>query len=142
ALRRSICQQYVSPGTRGPRLLCVTLDPALEDLIGAYVDRSGSGTTVNMPAGVASQVAAQIVRGLEQVSAAGAPPVVLASPQVRAVVRQIVAPHLPAAAVLGYHEIVGGIEVESLALVGPPAPAAPAGDRAPQHAAPPAHAAA
>jgi flagellar biosynthesis component FlhA len=45
---------------------------------------------------------------------------VIASPQVRAVVRQIVEPSLPGVAVLGYNEIVTGVDVESVALVMPP----------------------
>jgi hypothetical protein len=36
-------------------------------------------------------------------------------------VRQIVEPHLPVVAVLGYNEVVSGIDVESVALVMPPA---------------------
>jgi flagellar biosynthesis component FlhA len=52
--------------------------------------------------------------------------VVIASPQVRAVVRQLIEPQLPLASVLGYNEIIPSVEVESLALVppisqGPPA---------------------
>jgi flagellar biosynthesis component FlhA len=46
---------------------------------------------------------------------------VIASPQVRAVVKQLLEPHLPGVAVLGYNEVVSGVEVESLALVMPPA---------------------
>jgi flagellar biosynthesis component FlhA len=49
--------------------------------------------------------------------------VVLASPQVRGVVRQLLAPHAPNIAVLGYNEAVAGVDVESVALVG--APSAP-----------------
>jgi flagellar biosynthesis component FlhA len=57
---------------------------------------------------------------LEGVTARGLPPVVIASPQVRAIVRQIVDPHLPGITVLGYNEVVQGVDVESLALVMPP----------------------
>ena len=121
AMRRGICQQYTSPGDNGsPRLVCVTLDPTLEDQISGFIDRGPAGTTVNMPARIANRVADQIVRGLASVIDAGLPPVVIASPPVRAVVRQIVEPHLASIAVLGYNEIVSGIEVESRALVMPP----------------------
>ncbi len=142
SLRRSICQMYATPaesgsptpgsggagggagasgGARGKdRIVCVTLDPALEDLINGYIDRSASGTAVTMPAHVAGRICSQILRALQQVTAAGHQPVVLASPQVRAVVRQLLAPHLPAVAVLGYNEAVADVEVESLALVLPP----------------------
>lgn len=118
ALRRTICQQYATPDESGAlRLVCVTLDPAFEDQINGYIDRGGGATTVNMPARVAAQFAEKIIASLQQVTAAGHRPVVIASPQVRAVVRQVLESRLPAAAVLGYNEIAAGVEVESVALV-------------------------
>jgi len=121
ALRRAICAQYASSAGAGKtKLVCVTLDPALEDLINGYVDRGPGGTTVTMPARLTARVADQVVRSLERVTSAGHPAVVVASPQVRAVVRQIVEPHLPGVAVLGYNEIVSAVEVESMALIMPP----------------------
>ncbi|MFN0010167.1 MAG: flagellar biosynthesis protein FlhA [Phycisphaerales bacterium] len=123
-LRRSICQQYGVPQEHGRlKVVCCTLDPAMEDLINSYIDRSAAGTTVTMPPGVAARVVNQLQRGLQIVTTAGHQPVVLASPQVRAVVRQLLAPHVAAVAVLGYNEIATNVDVESLALVGPPAAA-------------------
>ncbi|MFN9906591.1 MAG: FHIPEP family type III secretion protein, partial [bacterium] len=60
ALRRTICNQYTVPGDRGAKLVCVTLDPALEEMLSAYVDRGPAGTTVNMPARVAGRISEQI----------------------------------------------------------------------------------
>jgi flagellar biosynthesis protein FlhA len=131
ALRRTISQQYAVPPTdlplgvttpgRAPlRLLCVTLDPALEDIISSHVDRSGGITVVNMPPRVATLVSSEILRALQQVTALGHQPLVLASPPVRAVVRQLLEPHIPTIAVLGYNEVVAGVEIESVALVSPP----------------------
>ncbi len=121
SLRRTICQQYSVAGERGkPRMVCVTLDPTLEDLISAYIDRGAAGTTVTMPSRVAARIAEQVISALRGVISAGHPPVVIASPPVRAVVRQLLEPHLPSVAVLGYNEVVSGVEVESLALVSPP----------------------
>ena len=119
-LRRTICAMYATPDDMGTqRLLCVTLDPNLEDQINAYIDRSAQGTTMNMPARIAREIANQISTGLQQVTMAGGMPVVIASPQVRNAVWQIIEPHVPAVAVLGYNEIVPGIDVESLALIEP-----------------------
>jgi flagellar biosynthesis protein FlhA len=70
-----------------------------------------------MPARVATQTAQRVLKALQHVTAAGNHPVVIASPQVRAVVRQILEPHLPTAVVLGYNEIPPGVEVESMGLV-------------------------
>ncbi|MBK9189295.1 MAG: flagellar biosynthesis protein FlhA [Phycisphaerales bacterium] len=121
ALRRSICAQYSSPTPDGKsRLVCVTIDPTLEDLINAYIDRGPAGTVVTMPARISSRVTEQLLNALSLVTQAGHQPVVLASPQVRAVVRQLLDGHLPNAAVLGYNEVIPGVEVESLALVMPP----------------------
>jgi flagellar biosynthesis protein FlhA len=129
ALRRTICQQYAAPAGGGaaggaesgkPRIVCITLDPALEDQINAYIDRGPHGTSVSMPARVAAKLSEAMVKGLGAVTAAGHPPVVIASPQVRAVVRQMLEAGVPSVAVLGYNEIVPTVEVESMALVSAP----------------------
>jgi len=121
ALRRTICHQYATPQPDGQsKLMCVTLDPALEDQINAYIDRGAAGTSVNMPSRVAQQIVNQVTNALRPLTAGGHPPVIIASPQVRAVVRQIIEPHVPGVAVLGYNEIVSGVDVESAALVMPP----------------------
>jgi flagellar biosynthesis protein FlhA len=120
ALRRTICSLYAMPDERGDlSLLCVTLDPALEDQINAYIDRGGQGTILNMPARIAREIATQVSEGLNTVGARGGLPVVIASPQVRNAVWQVVEPHVPVVAVLGYNEIIPGINVESVSLIGP-----------------------
>jgi flagellar biosynthesis protein FlhA len=121
SLRRTISHQHSTPDESGNRRLhCVTLDPTMEDTINAYIDRGATGTIVNMPARVAAAVAEQILKGIQLLSTAGHQPIVIASPQVRAVVRNLMEPHLPHIAVLGYNEIIPGVEVESLALIMPP----------------------
>lgn len=128
ALRRSICNQYVSmqpttePGSLDsgrpePRLFCVSLDPAIEDQINSYIDRGTEGTTLSMPPSVGNRITAAILKELQNLIQVGHQPVVLASPQVRAQVRKLLEPHLPNAAVLGYNEVSKGVEVESLGLV-------------------------
>ncbi len=122
AIRRTICHQHAAQGSPDvpPRLVCVTLDPTLEDQINACIDRGGNGTSVNMPPRLAGKIGEQIARALRQATGAGHAPVVVASPQVRAVVRQLVEPSVPNVTVLGYNEIVPGVDVESVALVMPP----------------------
>ncbi len=139
ALRRTICGQHTvdEPPADDPamqhgrlvtRLYCVSLDPALEDQIAGYVDRGAEGTSMSMPPSVANRITAAILEETQRLIHAGYNPVVLASPQVRAQVRQLVEPHSPTCAVLGYNEVSKGVEVESLGLVSssPPAPPAPA----------------
>jgi flagellar biosynthesis protein FlhA len=123
ALRRAICQQYAVPGAgigARARIVCITLDPELEDRVNSYIDRGPAGTTVSMPARVSSRITEAILKSLRTVTAAGHQPVVIASPQVRAVVRQMLEPQVPTVAVLGYNEIIPTVEVESMALVTAP----------------------
>ena len=127
ALRRTICSQYTvdepapdDPTMTGPmiaKLYCVSLDPALEDQIAGFIDRSAEGTSMSMPPAVANRITAAILGETQGLIQAGHNPVVLASPQVRGPVRQLIEPHLPTCAVLGYNEISKGVEVESLGLV-------------------------
>jgi flagellar biosynthesis protein FlhA len=122
ALRRTICQQFSTPDESGNRkMVCVTLDPSLEDIINSFIDRGPAGTAVNMPSRVAQMIASQVGAGLEGVTTRGMPPVVIASPPVRAVVKQLLEPHVPGVAVLGYNEVVQGVDVESVALIMTPA---------------------
>ncbi|MBO6514651.1 MAG: flagellar biosynthesis protein FlhA [Phycisphaerales bacterium] len=121
ALRRTICSLYADTNEQGAlSLVCVTLDPRLEDQVNAYIDRSAAGTVLNVPARVARDIASAVADELSSVMAQGRLPVVIASPQVRNAMWQILEPHIPGVAVLGYNEVVTGIEVESVGLVGPP----------------------
>jgi flagellar biosynthesis protein FlhA len=123
SLRRAICQQYAAPAdspSGKPRIVCITLDPALEDQINAYIDRGAHGTSVSMPARIAQRLGDLMLKSLKLVTDAGHQPVVIASPPVRAVVRQMLEPSVPTVAVLGYNEIIPAIEVESVALVTAP----------------------
>lgn len=121
-LKRTICRLYTHTADSGkPRLVCVTLDPDFEDEIEGFIDRAGGMTTVNMPARVAQNFGSRISAALERAAgASGLTPVVITSPRVRAVVRQVLEPYSPTTGVLGYNEIVAGVEIESLELVGRP----------------------
>jgi flagellar biosynthesis protein FlhA len=118
ALRRSISSQHAEMDEHGrPRLYCVTIDPQLEDLIGGYIDRGPSGTTMSIPPDVANRVVAAVSTSAQPLVSAGHQLVVLTSPSVRAQLKQILDAQLPNAAVLAYNEIVKGLDVESMGLV-------------------------
>ena len=72
---------------------------------------------MSIPAGVASRLAQRVREALRPVVGAGHEPIVIASPQVRAQVRQLQEPYVEGVVVLGYNEIVQGVEVESMGLV-------------------------
>ena len=130
-LRRAICAQFSEVDERGrAKLRCVTMDPALEDIISGYIDRNPSGTTFTIPPQLANRVARAVAESARPLVEAARKVVVLASPSVRAQVRQILEPHIADVAVLGYNEVVRGTDVESVGLVqlnSAPMPSAVAG---------------
>ena len=116
ALARTICHQQ--RGDDG-KVLCITLDPQLEEMINAHLERSDRGTALTMAPAVQSRIVAAVRSQVEQVigSAPGRTPVILCTPQIRMWVRRMIEPVLPQVAVLGYNEVVRGIEVEAKAMV-------------------------
>ncbi len=115
ALARNICTTY--RGDDGA-IGAVTLDPQVEDLINAHLDRTDHGTYLTLP----PQTQTRLVEAIrDQISAAlrngVKTPALLCSPQVRAWVRRMIEPVMPHVAVLGYNEIVRGVEVRSQGVV-------------------------
>ncbi|MFO0830002.1 MAG: flagellar biosynthesis protein FlhA [Phycisphaerales bacterium] len=126
ALRRTICAQHAEAGDDGkPRLHCVTMDPAVEDVISGYIDRGPAGTTFSIPPQIAGRIARATVDAAQPLINAGRAVIVVAGPPVRAQVRQLLEPHIPGVVVLGYNEIAKGVDVESVGLIQVPMQGAP-----------------
>ena len=116
ALARTLCHQHA--GEDG-RIHCITLDPALEQLISKNLERTEHGSILAIPGDVQTRIINAVRVQAEKVTGEtrGRPPVVLCPPQVRAWVRKMIEAQLPAVAVLSYNEIVRGFEVESHGMV-------------------------
>jgi flagellar biosynthesis protein FlhA len=97
----------------------VTLDPKLEDLISAHIERSERGSYLSLPPDTQGRIVAAVRGRVEQgnTQAAGHTVAVLCSPQVRMWVRRLIEQSMPHVPVLAYNEIVRGIEIQSLGLV-------------------------
>jgi flagellar biosynthesis protein FlhA len=115
SLARTICKQYVDDRDR---LWCLTLDPAVEELINSHLERSDRGTTNTLPPQTAQQIVQQIVNKSAELTQAGRQSVLLCGPQIRAAVRRMIENSAANLAVLGYNEIVPEATVEAVALVG------------------------
>ena len=116
ALARSICQTYKDDGNV---IRVVTLDPKIEDLINAHMERNDRGSFLTLPPETQSRLVEAIQNRVEQAApnATGQTVVVLCSPQTRLWIRRIIEPVLPQVPVLAFNEIVRGMEVKSLGLV-------------------------
>jgi flagellar biosynthesis protein FlhA len=114
-LARTICSQYRDEKST---IHCVTLDPALEEMVNSYVDRNERGSFLTLPPQLARQVTESVANNVNKLMQLGFGGVVLCSPQVRAFVRKLIEPSLPAVAVMSYNEVVKGTNVESVGIVG------------------------
>ncbi len=114
-LARSISTRYRNAENR---LFVLTLDPALEDRIRAGFEHNEQGLVVRLSPQAVETLCRQIAAGVERLTAANHPPVVLVSPQIRAALRQMTVSHLPNLAVLSYNEITRDTKIEAVAMVG------------------------
>jgi flagellar biosynthesis protein FlhA len=115
ALSRTICKQYVDDQDR---LWCMTLDPALEDLINGHIERSDRGAANTMPPQTAQQIVQKIAARAQELTQSGRQAVVLCGPQARQALRRMIESSLPHIAVLSYNEVASDIAVEAVAMVG------------------------
>jgi flagellar biosynthesis protein FlhA len=115
ALARTICKQYVDDQDR---VWCITLDPALEDLINGHIERSERGMNNTMPPQTAQQIVQRLAGKAQELTQSGRQSVVLCSPAVRQALRRMIETSLPHVAVLSFNEIVSEVTVEAVAMVG------------------------
>jgi len=113
-LARTICTKYRDAENR---LHVVTLDPALEDQIRAGFDHNEHGLFIRLSPQAVETICRQIAGEVEKLVAAGHPPVVLVSPQLRAALKQMTTPHIPQLVVLSYNEVTRDTIVDSMAMV-------------------------
>lgn len=115
-LARTICQMYKDDHNV---IRVITLDPKIEDLINAHLERNDRGGYLSLPPGTQARLVAAIRGRVEQAmpQAGGQMVVVLCSPQVRMWVRKLIEPTMAQIPVLAFNEVVRGIEVQSLGLV-------------------------
>ena len=99
------------------RLQVLTLDPELEDRIRNASHRADPGLSLKIAPSVIDSIC-DAIREESLRLPTGRPIIVLTSPQVRPVFRQLTAGRLPKLIVLSYAEITPDTHVESLAVIG------------------------
>ncbi|MDM8005665.1 MAG: flagellar biosynthesis protein FlhA [Phycisphaerae bacterium] len=116
ALARTICQLYKD---KDNVLHVVTLDPKIEDLVNAHLERTDRGTFLSLPPETQNRLVKVIQDRVEQAmgGVGGAVVAVLCSPQIRMWIRRLIEPAMPHVPVLAFNEIVRGVEVRSAGLV-------------------------
>jgi flagellar biosynthesis protein FlhA len=113
-LARTICTHYRD---KEHCLYVVTLDPAIEDRIRSGFEHNDHGMFIRMSPQAVEAICRMISADVEKLVNSGHPPIVLVSPQIRAVLKQMSAPHIPQLIVLSYNEITRDTRIDSLAMV-------------------------
>jgi flagellar biosynthesis protein FlhA len=115
ALARTICKQHVDAEDR---ITCVTLDPAVEELIAGHLQRTDAGVTMSMPPRTQQQLIQAIAAKVNEAAQTGRNAVLLVGPNVRSWVRRMIEQALPQTPVLGMNEIVPEVSLDAVAVVG------------------------
>jgi flagellar biosynthesis protein FlhA len=114
ALARSICAQYMDGGNT---IHCLTLDPSIEDMINAHIERTETGSYLTLPPARGNAIVEGIRQQLEKNVVPAGTLVLLCSPQIRLQLRKLIESTLPATPVLSFNEVVKDIRVQSHGLV-------------------------
>lgn len=99
------------------RLWVVTLDPRLEDRIRAGAEYTERGLLIRIPPQQIEAICRSIASAVQHLVHQHRRPIVLVSPQIRPILKQIIAGHLPDVIVLSYNEVTRDTRVESVAMV-------------------------
>ena len=113
-IARTISQQYCD---EDGKLWCVCLDGPLEETLRAHLGVMGRPDPSAVPPELAGRIGRGMAEALGRLRQRGRAAVVLCSPEVRMTIKQLIAPTMPEAAVLGYNEI-DSVEVHSMESVG------------------------
>ncbi|MEM9660419.1 MAG: FHIPEP family type III secretion protein, partial [Planctomycetota bacterium] len=112
-LARQICTRYRDADAR---LHVVAVDPALEERIRGGFEHNERGLFVRMSPQAIEATCRTLQPHLEKLAAAGRPPIVLVSPQVRAALKQMTENQLPQLVVLSYNEVTRDTQVVTVGL--------------------------
>ncbi|MFY7929281.1 MAG: FHIPEP family type III secretion protein, partial [Oligoflexus sp.] len=115
ALGRGIIRKYLAPDER---LIVITLDRAVEDLIVAGLQHRDDGSTsLQLDPEMAQRILNRIAETLESFQSTGTQPIILCGSLIRWDIRQLVNRFIPGVVVLAFDEIPPGTQTRSIGIV-------------------------
>jgi len=102
---------------QGDTLRAITLDPRLEQTIAQGVRQTPTEMSLVLEPGLARHITDTLGKLVQQMLAAGHPPVVLCSPQIRLCFRRFFESAFADLTVISYSEIPSRVEVQSTATI-------------------------
>lgn len=113
ALARQLSRQYAPNNT----LVCLTVDPHLEEVVNSAVQRTEHGSYVALDPQTLQAIITSLTNELPKLTNMGYQPIVLTSPAVRLYFRKLTERVAPNLTVLSYAELEAKIEVQALGMV-------------------------
>jgi flagellar biosynthesis protein FlhA len=115
ALASRICQVYKNENNIIP---VITLDPNLEAKLESSLQESEGGFRFALSPGDVGKILSAVGGQIEKVKATGEVPLVICSPTIRGQLKRLTESNYRDLVVLSYNEIVPGIEIRSLGMIG------------------------
>jgi flagellar biosynthesis protein FlhA len=116
--RRALGAQITRPyQMQGDRLRAITLDPRLEQAIAQGVRQTPTDMSLVLEPGLARHITDALGKLVQQMLAAGHPPVVLCSPQIRLCFRRFFESAIADLTVIAYSEIPPRVEIQNAATI-------------------------
>ncbi len=109
AISRTITRQHIDHENR---LMCLTIDPALERQLGEAVGRSTIGTMITVDPETQANLIAEIRARYDEATGKGLQPILLCSSGIRLAMRRMLDRYLPNLPVVAYNEVAAKADVE------------------------------
>ncbi len=114
ALSRTICRDIAN---QEGIIHAVSVDPQLEQMIAAHIQRNEMGAFLTLDPQVGQQIIVAVAEQIKKLTDKGLQPVIITSPQVRRFLRKLIERNFPEAYVISYNEIAPKIQVKTVGMV-------------------------
>jgi flagellar biosynthesis protein FlhA len=114
ALSRVICRDYMN---NEGIINVISLDPQVEQLIAASIQRSEVGSFLALDPNLGQEVLTRVGESINQLQEQGLQPIILVAPQIRPAFRKLTDRSFPNLVVLSWNEIAPKVNVNSVGMV-------------------------
>ncbi|MCE1247193.1 MAG: flagellar biosynthesis protein FlhA [Firmicutes bacterium] len=114
ALSRVICRDYMN---NEGIINVISLDPQVEQLIAASIQRSEVGSFLALDPNLGQEVLTRLGESINQLQEQGLQPIILVAPQIRPAFRKLTDRSFPNLVVLSWNEIAPKVNVNSVGMV-------------------------
>lgn len=113
ALGRAISRRFM----REKQSSVITLDPKLEQVIMDSVQKTETGSFINLEPGIINTIINNLSKQVQKLMNLGQQPIILASPIVRLYFKRLVEQSIPGLVVLSYNELDPDVQVQAVGTV-------------------------